>query len=107
MVMIKQILKFLPFLILLALIPFILPGGRLGSYYLTLMILSLSYATASLGLTILLGYSGQISLSQAPFYACGVYIFSILPVTDAQSYCLAPLGGFAVPAGFGFIRCAL
>ena len=87
--MIKQILKFLPFLILLAVIPFILPGGRLGSYYLTLMILSLSYATAALGLTVLLGYSGQISLAQAAFFGIGAYIFSILAVTDAQSYWLA------------------
>ena len=78
--MIKQILKFLPFLLLLAVIPFILPGGRLGSYYLTLMILSLSYATAALGLTVLLGYSGQISLAQAAFFGIGAYIFSILAV---------------------------
>ena len=105
--MIKQILKFLPFLILLALIPFILPGGRLGSYYLTLMILSLSYATAALGLTVLLGYSGQISLAQAAFFGIGAYIFSILAVTDAQSYWLAALAALAVTAGFGFILGAI
>src|SRR5271154_3428038 len=102
MVMLKQILKFLPFLLLLALIPFILPGGRLGSYYLTLMILSLSYATAALGLTVRLGYSGQISLAQAAFFGIGAYVFYVLVVTYTAPYWLRILASLIATAAFGF-----
>jgi ABC-type branched-subunit amino acid transport system ATPase component/ABC-type branched-subunit amino acid transport system permease subunit len=105
--MIKQILKFLPFLILLAVIPLVLPGGRLGSYYLTLMILSVSYATAALGLTVLLGYSGMISLAQAAFFGIGAYIFSILAVRYNQPYWLAGIAALGVTAGFGLILGAI
>ena len=65
--MIIKILKFLPFPIILALVPLFLPAGRTGAYYQTLLILTVSYATAALGLTVLLGFSGQISLAQAAF----------------------------------------
>jgi ABC-type branched-subunit amino acid transport system ATPase component/ABC-type branched-subunit amino acid transport system permease subunit len=101
--MIRPILKFLPFLIVLAIIPFLLPGGRLGAYYLTLLILSVSSAIAALGLTILLGYSGQVSLAQAAFFGIGAYAFSIL-AADHQVPCgLAAIAALVVATAFGFL----
>ena len=105
--MIKQILKFLPFLILLAIVPLLLPAGRLGAYYQTLLILTVSYATAALGLTVLLGYSGQISLAQAAFFGIGAYVFSVLAVTYGVSYWLSILASLAVTSAFGFFLGAI
>ncbi|OYV87491.1 MAG: branched-chain amino acid ABC transporter substrate-binding protein, partial [Acidiphilium sp. 21-68-69] len=105
--MIRSIAKFLPFIALLVLIPFLLPGGRLGSYYLTLLILSLSYAVAALGLTVLLGYSGQISLAQAAFFGIGAYTFSILAVNHHVGYWSAALAAVVVTTGFGLFLGAI
>lgn len=101
--MIKPILKFLPFLIVLALLPLMLPAGRLGAYYLTLLILTASYAVAALGLTVLLGYSGQISLAQAAFFGIGAYTFAILGVHDGVPFWLAAIAAVAVAAVFGLV----
>jgi branched-chain amino acid transport system permease protein len=105
--MIKQIIKFLPFLILLAIVPLLLPAGRLGAYYQTLLILTVSYATAALGLTVLLGYSGQISLAQAAFFGIGAYVFSVLAVTYNVSYWLCILASLTVTSAFGFFLGAI
>ncbi|OYW07435.1 MAG: branched-chain amino acid ABC transporter substrate-binding protein, partial [Acidiphilium sp. 37-67-22] len=105
--MTRSIAKFLPFIALLVLIPFLLPGGRLGSYYLTLLILSLSYAVAALGLTVLLGYSGQISLAQAAFFGIGAYTFSILAVNHHVGYWSAALAAVVVTTGFGLFLGAI
>jgi branched-chain amino acid transport system permease protein len=101
--MTRAIIKFLPFLIALALIPFLLPGGRLGSYYLTLLILSVSYAIAALGLTILLGYSGQVSLAQAAFFGIGAYAFAVLAAKHNVPYGLAAVAALIITTGFGFL----
>jgi branched-chain amino acid transport system permease protein len=105
--MIKNIIKFLPFLVILAIVPLLLPAGRLGAYYQTLLILSVSYATAALGLTVLLGYSGQISLAQAAFFGIGAYVFSVLVVTYGVSYWLSLLASLAVTSAFGFFLGAI
>lgn len=105
--MIRPILKFLPFLALLILIPLLLPSGRLGAYYLTLLILSISSAVAALGLTVLLGYSGQISLAQAAFFGIGAYAFSILTVNHHVEYWAAALAAVVVATGFGLFLGAI
>jgi ABC-type branched-subunit amino acid transport system ATPase component/ABC-type branched-subunit amino acid transport system permease subunit len=103
----KQILKFLPFVLIAFAIPFFLPGGRLGSYYLTLLILSLSYAIAALGLTVLLGYSGQVSLAQAAFYGIGSYTLGILTVHNHWSFWPALLAAVVVSTVFGLFLGAI
>ncbi len=99
--MIKQFLKFAPLLVVFAAVPFFLPEGRGGSYYLTLMILSGSYAIAALGLTVLLGYAGQVSLAQAAFFGIGSYAFSILAVTYGVNFWLSLLGAVVIALIFG------
>jgi ABC-type branched-subunit amino acid transport system ATPase component/ABC-type branched-subunit amino acid transport system permease subunit len=103
----KQMPKYLPLIILAFLLPFLLPGGRLGGYYLTLAILSVSYAIASLGLTVLLGYSGQISLAQAAFYGIGSYTFAILTVHYHLTFWPAFFAAIVVASLFGLFLGAI
>ncbi len=49
-----------------------------GSYRVSQFTLVLSYAVAALGLNLLLGYSGQISLAHGAFFALGAYVTAIL-----------------------------
>jgi branched-chain amino acid transport system permease protein len=65
---------FAVFLALIILIPF-LSGS---TYMLTVGIFSGINAMVAIGLCILMGYAGQVSLGQAGFYGIGAYVSSIL-----------------------------
>jgi branched-chain amino acid transport system permease protein len=60
----------------LALLPIVLPG-----YLVFQASLGLTYAIAILGLNLLMGFNGQISLAQGVFFALGGYVVAIL-MTD-------------------------
>ncbi|HEX5091606.1 MAG TPA: branched-chain amino acid ABC transporter permease [Burkholderiales bacterium] len=63
----------------------------------------LVYAVALLGLNLLVGYNGQISLGHGAFYAVGAYVAAILVAHGGVAHWLAvPLGGLA-----GFVAGAL
>lgn len=64
----------------------------------------LIYAIALLGLNILVGYNGQISLGHGAFYAIGAYVGAVLIVHAGVPHWLAvPLAGLAcLGAGFLF-----
>jgi len=47
-------------------------------YYLTILIFIGIYAIATMGLNLLMGYAGQISLGHAAFFALGAYVPAIL-----------------------------
>lgn len=55
-----------------------LPFFSKGSYLLTIGIFAGINALVAVGLTILMGYAGQVSLGQAGFYGIGAYVSSIL-----------------------------
>ncbi|HEX7156160.1 MAG TPA: branched-chain amino acid ABC transporter permease [Burkholderiaceae bacterium] len=80
-------------------LPFVLPGYRV--FQATLVIVN---AIALLGLNLLTGYSGQISLGHGAFYAIGAYAAAILSTHAGVPYWLAiPLAGMACfCAGFLF-----
>ena len=59
--------------------PLLLP---LTAYYLNLLMQASTYAVAVLGLTILLGYTGQINLAQAAFFGLGAYINRCVSVSS-------------------------
>jgi|GEM_PF-200 len=63
-------------LVLWAVLPLLL-AGRLS---LSIFILIYLYATIAIGLSLLAGYAGQVSLGQAAFYGLGAYITGILTV---------------------------
>ena len=58
------------------------------SYYLTQLTMSAYYALVAVGLCLLMGYAGQISLGQAGFFAIGGYTTATLTTQN-----LAPVLG--------------
>ena len=86
------------FLLVLGVLPFVLPNYRV--FQLTLAI---AYAIALLGLNLLTGFNGQISLGHGAFYAIGAYAAAILMDKFAVPYWLTiPLAG-VVCLGAGFL----
>jgi branched-chain amino acid transport system permease protein len=69
---------------------FVLSGFRV--YQLTL---AASYALAILGLNLLTGYSGQISLGHGAFFALGGYVTAGLMVRGVDAYLTLPVAGLA------------
>ena len=64
----------IPLLIVTATLPKIVPG----SFALTLLIFISLYSMAALGLQLLMGYAGQISIGQGAFFGIGAYAYGIL-----------------------------
>jgi branched-chain amino acid transport system permease protein len=79
--------------------PFLVKG-----YYVFQATMMLSYAIALLGLNILTGYNGQISLGHGAFYAIGAYTTAILMDKVGMPYWMTiPLAGFVcLIAGYLF-----
>jgi branched-chain amino acid transport system permease protein len=80
-------------------LPFVLSNYRTFQFTLVLV-----YAIALLGLNILTGYNGQISLGHGAFYAIGAYVAAILMARFGVPYwATVPLaGGVCLVAGFLF-----
>ena len=68
----------------LAFLPIFLPG-----YLIFQVSIALTYAIAILGLNLIMGFNGQISLAQGVFFAVGGYIVAILMTTYGVSFWLA------------------
>ena len=62
----------------LALAVFVFPWAVQSSYWLNLVNLAISFSVACLGLNIVLGYTGQLSLGHAAFFALGAYASAVL-----------------------------
>lgn len=69
---------------------------RQSVYYQTIFVLCAIYSIAVSGLDILFGYSGQIALGHAMFYASGAYTSAILTVNYGWNPWLAMLAGVVV-----------
>jgi branched-chain amino acid transport system permease protein len=81
------------------LIPFLFGPYRVGQFTLVLI-----YAVAALGLNLLVGYNGQISLGHGAFFALGAYTAALL-IEKADVPYLATLpaaGALCFVAGFAF-----
>jgi branched-chain amino acid transport system permease protein len=82
----------------LLVLPFLVKNYRVFQFNLVLV-----YAIAILGLNILTGYNGQISLGHGAFYAIGAYVAAILMERAGLPYWTTlPLAG-AVCFVFGFL----
>ena len=81
----RNAVQALLFLLLLLAVPGTLPN----EYYLSICILSCLNAVMAVGLNLLMGYAGQISLGHAAFYGIGAY---------ATAICTTRLG-LPIPAG--------
>ena len=93
-------------LLLLAMIPF---PWFLGQYT-TLMIFIGIHTMVTVGLCLLMGYTGQVSLGQAAFYGMGAYGSAILTTTYdvnpwlAMAIAAAITGAFAYLVGYPIFR---
>jgi branched-chain amino acid transport system permease protein len=81
------------------LLPFLLSNYRIFQ-----MTLALAYSIAVLGLNVLTGYNGQISLGHGAFYALGAYVTAILMAKFGVAYWLTiPVAGLVcLVVGFLF-----
>ena len=81
----------------LALLPLVVGGGALSS-----LVIALILFVGVLGLDVLMGYAGQVSLGQAGFMAIGGYASAILATRYGVSPFLGTLAGLALS-----LACAL
>jgi branched-chain amino acid transport system permease protein len=74
-----------------------------SAYVLNLLMQASTYAIAVLGLTIVLGYAGQINLAQAAFFGLGAYSVALGTTVFALSYFVALVIGVAIAATSGAV----
>ena len=85
-------------LVALLLLPFLVKNYRVFQFNLVMV-----YAIAILGLNILTGFNGQISLGHGAFYAFGAYTAAILMDKLGVPYWATLPVAFVVCFGFGFL----
>src|SRR5207253_316334 len=83
-------------------LPGAIPGVAPG-YVLYLVSLALIYAVVAIGLGILIGYTGQISLGHAGFFAIGAYASALLTLRLGLPFVVAVLVAGSVSAAIGFL----
>jgi branched-chain amino acid transport system permease protein len=81
----------------------VVPTAFLSGYHLFQLTMVEVYAVAILGMAILVGFNGQISLGHGAFYAIGAYTTAILMSTWNVPYWLTLPVSAVVCAGFGFL----
>src|SRR3989449_2983811 len=88
----------------LLLIPPLLGGipGIAPGYVLYLVSLALIYAIVAIGLGILIGHTGPISLGHAGFFAIGAYASALLTLRLGLPFVVAVLVAGSVSAAIGF-----
>ncbi|PLZ02578.1 ABC transporter [Burkholderia sp. WAC0059] len=80
--------------------PFVL---TLSPYVLNIFMQAATYAIAVLGMTIVLGYTGQINLAQATFFGIGAYAIGLGTVVLGLNFWVSLLLGIAVATLAGFV----
>lgn len=86
--------------VLLVLLPQVL---HVGHYVLNIFMQAVTYAIAVLGMTVVLGYTGQINLAQAAFFGFGAYAVALGTVVLGINFWFALLLGVACAALAGAI----
>lgn len=81
----------------------LVPTFLFSNYHLFQLTMVVVYATAILGLAILTGFNGQISLGHGAFYAIGAYVTAILMYQYEVPYWATLPVSAIVCAGFGFL----
>ncbi len=89
----KEWLGFLGSTIFIAVFPWVVLHIRAVSHYVDVMVFAGIFSLVSLGLSMLMGFAGQISMAQAAFFGIGAYSSGIL----TGKFGWAPLA--AVPMG--------
>ena len=88
---------------LLVVLAAVVPVAWFTDYHLFQLTMVVVYAIAVLGLSLLTGFNGQISLGHGAFYAIGAYTTAILMATWGVPYWLTLPISAVVCAGVGFM----
>jgi len=80
-----------------------LPLGLGNSYYLNVLVFVGIYSLITIGLSLLMGYAGQISLGQAAFFGLGAYTSGVLTTKFGISPWLALIVAIFVTGGIAFL----
>lgn len=94
----RPALKVVGFAVLIGILPFLLGLSRTTAYYTDVMIFVAIHSIISCGLSLLLGYTGQISLGQAAFFGVGAYASGILTTSAGWNPWLAMTAGMVLAA---------
>ncbi len=89
--------------VLFALVVLAILAGLDNEYYFTLLNFVGIHTLLVVGLNLLVGYAGQISLGHAAFFGLGAYTSGILTATCGVNPWLALLAGLAVSGGAAFL----
>lgn len=81
----------------------VLPHLGLNPYLMNIVIKVLSYTIMALGLNVLVGWTGLVSLGQAGFVAIGAYATVILAKDHGMNFFLAMLCGALIAGVFGLL----
>jgi branched-chain amino acid transport system permease protein len=73
------------------------------SYYLNIIMQAATYAIGVAGLVVVLGYCGQISLTQAGFLGMGAYVLALLTVRLDVPFAAATVAAVLVCGAFGLL----
>jgi len=84
--------------LLLASVPLVIESN----YILTIMVLIGQFTMLTVGLSLLMGYAGQISLGQATFFGIGAYTMGILATRFSLSPWLSLLAGVLLSAAVAY-----
>lgn len=68
------------FIILVVALALMLPVFTRNSYFIHLMVMALVYGIVAMGLNILTGYTGKLSLGHAGFFGLGAYVSALLSI---------------------------
>ena len=96
----KKILTLLAIGLLIALLPYFF---KVSPYVLNIFMQAVTYSIAVLGMTVVLGYTGQINLAQATFFGLGAYAVGLGTVDAGLNFWITLLLGIAVATLSGFI----
>jgi branched-chain amino acid transport system permease protein len=80
-----------------------LPHLITSNYWLNLFNLAISFSIACLGLNIVLGYAGQLSLAQAAFWGVGAYASALLTLRLGWPVWMGMLAAFLIASLFGIL----
>lgn len=94
--------RYLPFAIVVALW-LVLPLGMRGDATRSLMVFAAISLILSVGLSLLFGYAGQISLGQAAFYGIGAYVSAILSTRRGVPSIVDVVAAVIAPAALGYV----
>lgn len=89
-------------MIALAIVLALLPVFVKNNYILTILIFVGQFTMLTVGLSLLMGYAGQISLGQATFFGIGAYTTGILGTRFGVSPWLSLLAGVLLSAGVAY-----